>query len=360
MVHDTDDFYESMGGFASPTPSGDGGEGGQGNPNPDNGSNAQNQQQQQQQSQAATEITPKSIFGEDSAFASWDEVKTKLPDYIAKANEYEAKKQELEDLRVLNQNPFANETIAGFNEFVKKTGIADFQTFNYVKGLQLEAADPIEIMVADRVLRNPELIGKEAVLRKELERQHGIEDNGTLSQDEIDVKMIELKEKAKPLRETLKQYQDLKFSPISKESIETAVNTRFESVKPKILSAISDIATIPIEAADKDGKVSKIMDFAIPAEFIAESAENMAKIIAKQGIDVTEQTLPNIRAAVINNAINANFKTIMHAAIKQREQEIIEQFEIDLDNPSAFKDRNSSQQPRGSGSKSFESQLFGD
>lgn len=359
MTITDDDFYSSIGNFKSPEGDGiqqqqqPGGEGSQ--------QQSQSQQQQQQSQQQADLPTPKSIFGEDFSLGeNWDEVKTKLPDYIAKANEYESKKQELEELKALNSNPFANETIAGFNEFVKKTGIDSFQTYNYVKGLDLESADPIEMMVVDRVLKNPELIGKEDVLRKELVRQHGLEDNGTLTQDEIDVKKIELKERVKPLRETLKQYQGLKFNPVSKESIEANVNQRYESVKPQILKAISDIAAIPVEAADKDGKVTKIMDFAVPAEFIAESAENMAKIIARQGIDVTEQTLPNIRAAVLNNAITANFQKIVHAAIKQREQEIVEQFEIELDNPSAFKDRNSGAAPRGKSAKSFESQLFED
>jgi hypothetical protein len=353
MNTENDDFYSELGGFKPA----DGGEPG--------GSSQQQQQQSQQSQQAQTQQaqlpSPKDFFGENFDVAdNWDELKTKIPDFVSKAREYETKLQEIEDLKSLNSNPFANETIAGFNEFVKKTGINDFQTFNYVKGLQAETADPIEIMVADRVLKNPELIGKESILRKEIERQHGLEDNGTLSQDEIDVKMIELKERVKPLREMLKQYQDLKFSPVSKESIETAVNQRYESTKPQIMKAIADIKAIPIEAADKDGKVVKVMDFAIPEEFIAKSAENMSRIIAKQGIDVTEQTLPNIRAAVINNAITENFKTIIHAAIKQREQEIVEQFEIELDNPSAFKSRNSGEQPRGKSAKSFESQLFED
>jgi len=361
MVNDTDDFYGSIGGFSNPAegsqqqtqpnnPSGDGLDG-NGTPPP---------------TPPATPPPPagqlpstKEFFGQDFEIEDWEKVKSEIPVALKAAKEYESRKSELEQLRSLNSNPFANEQIAELNEFVKKTGITDVGTFQHIKGLDLASADAIEIMVANEILESPQLIGKENVVRAKLIKQHGLDDSEN-TPDEIEVNKIALEKNVNALREKLKGFQSLKYTPQTPESVESAITQKAEGYKSLILGSVADITAIPVEAEDGEGKMVKVLDYAIPAEYIQKSANNMAILMARQGLDVTEKTLPNIREAVINNAIVSNFKKIVHAAVKQREKEISEQYDIKLDNPSAFGSQGNQGTPSGARRGSFEDQLFSD
>lgn len=305
---------------------------------------------------AATQMPgTKEFFGETFEIEDWDTVKTKIPEFISQAKEYQSKKEEIEQLRSLNANPFANETIAGFNEFVKKTGIDNFQTYQSIKGIDIANSDPIEIMVADQIIANPSLVGKEAVLRSKLIKEHGLDD--TLNtQDEIEVNKALLRSKIEPIREKLKGLVDFKYTPVTPQSFEEGVSKRYEQYKPQVISAVSDLAAIPVEAEAQDGTKIKVLDYAVPAEYIAKAADDVAKLIARNGLTVSEKTLPDIKASIVNKAILENFGKIIHAAIKQREQEISEQYDIQLDNPSAFGSQKSN--PTGGRKVSFENQLF--
>jgi len=349
-----DNFYESLG-FSQKegTPATD-------NANPEGGANPSIPATSPDDAYTKSGVLPpvKEIFGTEFEYDDWDKVKSEVPQAIKQAKEYQQKMQEIEDLKNLNGNPFANESIAKWNEFTKQTGIDNYSVFNYVTTLDLTSADPIEIMVADEIIRNPEYIGEagERHIREKLMKKHGVDPTEN-TEEEIKFNKIALNKEVSTIRERLKGYQEVKFNPISSDSIQRSIDEKTQAFKPQIIKGISDITSIPINAVDKDGKETKVIDFTIPESFIASVADKMASLFASQGLELNEKTIPDLRGAVINNAILENFGRIIHAAVTKREQEIEEQYDIRLNNPSALKSR-TDHLPAGGNGMSFEQQLF--
>lgn len=358
MSENTDDFYEAVGGFKKEEPA-QGAQGG-GTPN--------NEGEQPAPVVVAPVVsqegmpTTKAFFGDTFEIEDWEKVKTEVPTALQLAKEYNEKKQELEDLRIANSNPFVNDQVAQWNEFTKQTGIDNFSTFQYVKGLDLSQAEAIEIMVANEIISNPEFIGDEDIIRARLAREHGV-DTGNNDAREIAHNQKVLDKLVEPLREKLKGYQELKYTPVtpsSPEEILAKVADKEAAYKPIILKGIADITEIPLEAIAGDGKATKLNSFALAPEFIAESAERMTKLFASQGIEVNENSLPHLRATVINDAILRNQGKIFHAIRDQARQEMALEYDIKLDNPSAFNSNGSGETPQSKATGSFENQLFED
>lgn len=328
-----DGLFESGSAGAEQLNEGNGnGDGGSGDAAGQNGNQGANLSGQQNQN---TGLTPKEIFGEDAG-DDWDGFKSKVNDWRKSAEELPALKQKLEQAPV--ENPFADEEIAAYNSFVKGTGIKNYNTFQYVKSLNLENADPVEVMVIDQVISNPSLIGKEAILRDKLLKDNGLDPN-SYSAEEIEVNRTLLQSKVTPLVERIKQLQSTEFKPMSKQDYEAGLVKNEESIKPVVLQAVSEITSIPVIAKSKDGKEIKVLDFDVDANLLAEKSQKIAATLARQGYTqdkMTKEVLEIVRNAAKREILAENFQTIVHAAIKQRESEIEQMYDIQLNNPSAI------------------------
>jgi len=346
--HENDDMYDGLG-FKSNTTTDDSGAGNEG--------------QAASQNSGASATTPalpstKDVFGAEFEYDDWEKVKVEVPQAFKQAKEYQEKLNEIEQLKALNSNPFANEEVAKWNSFIKKTGITDISTFNTVKSLDLASSDPIEIMVLDEVIANPKLLGSEEAIREDLRRRHGL-DPSEVSQDIIKLNTERLSKVVEPIREKLKGLQNFEqYSPVTPEAVEAARNQRFEEYKPKIVNAVSGLQSIPLIATAGDGKETPLLDFAVSADDVASASERMAKLFASQGLEVNEKTLPNIQAAIRNDVILSNVNKMVHAAWVKGRQDVAREYDIQLDNPSALKGGQSGEAPKGATKGSFEEQLL--
>lgn len=301
------------------------------------GDQGQQQQQQQQQSFAEFTKTPKEILGEEFG-EDWSEVKTQVSDWKTQANEYQTKKSELETLRSSQSNPFANDEVAAFNEFVKGSKINDYATFKYIKGLDLTNVDPVEIAVADRILANPELIGKEAVIRAKIIREEGL-DTENFSKDEVEVNKATFTQKVAPMVERIKGLQESKFIAPDPQALSKARETAFAEIEPNIRAAVSEISSIPIIATDHEGKESKVLDYAVDAAKLGAKVKRISEILVHQGFDkgkVTPEILNIAKQTAMRELMVEDFGRIVQSVITQTKTSLEQAFDLERHNPSAM------------------------
>lgn len=282
-------------------------------------------------------VTPKEIFG-DEFEDDWDKVKTNVQEWKKAATELSSSREELEKVKSIQQNPFANDEIAGYNQFVKETGISNFGTYQYIRGLNLSDADPVEIMVANEIIQNPSLVGKEAGVRSKIIRENGLNEN-EYSTEEIEVNKASLASKVAPIIEKIKGYQESKFIAPTVEQIESARQSALSEVEPEIISSISDVANLPIMSEAQDGTKSKLLDYAIDASRLAEKAKKITNTLVANGYskkNITPEVRNAARQAAINEIMVEDFSKIIHSAVKQAETQLAQKLDAELHNPSAI------------------------
>jgi hypothetical protein len=281
--------------------------------------------------------TPKEILGEEFG-ENWEEVKTKVTDWKTQASEYQAKKSEIESLRSSQVNPFANEEVASFNEFVKSSKINDYATFKYIKGIDLTNIDPVEVAVANQILANPALIGKEAVIRAKVIREEGL-DTENFSADEVEVNKAGFIQKVAPMIERIKGLQENKFIAPDPEALTKAKGLAFAEIEPDIKTIVSEISTIPILATDREGKESKILDYAVDAAKLEGKINKITSILVNQGFTkskMTPEVLNVAKQSAIREIMVEDFGTIIQSVITQTKTSLEEAYDLDRHNPSAI------------------------
>jgi hypothetical protein len=301
------------------------------------GSQAQTNNGQPASNESKIQVSPKEIFGEDFE-DDWEKVKTNVQEWRTAANQLSSSREELEKVKSIQQNPFANDEIAGYNQFVKETGISNFNTYQYIKGLNLSEADPVEIMVANEIIQNPSLIGKEAGIRSKIIRENGLNEQ-EYSSEEIEVNKASLMSKVNPLIEKIKGYQDNKFIAPSVEEIENARKNALSEVEPEIISSISDVATLPIMSEAQDGNKTKLLDYTIDAARLSEKAKKITNTLVQNGYskkNITQEVKNAARQAAINEIMVEDFSKIIHSAVKQAETQLAQKLDAELHNPSAI------------------------
>lgn len=96
-------------------------------------------------------------------------------DAKSRLNEYTSLKEVKDKYDELSKTPiakFANKNIEELNAFAEATNIDDPQVYKAIKSFSSkETKDPIEAMVLAEVIKDPSLIGKESLLRKQIQRQ---------------------------------------------------------------------------------------------------------------------------------------------------------------------------------------------
>jgi hypothetical protein len=96
-------------------------------------------------------------------------------DAKSRLGEYASLKETKDKYEELSKTPiakFANKSVEEFNAFVEATNIDDAQVYKSIKSFSAkESKDPIEAMVLAEVIKDPSLLGKEHLIKKQFERK---------------------------------------------------------------------------------------------------------------------------------------------------------------------------------------------
>lgn len=103
------------------------------------------------------------------------------------------------------KNVFVNDDMAKFNEFVKDTGISNYNVFNTLNTVDINKMDNLDALVAKYIVENPEQSGKENEIRLRFERKYKLNILKDKKFDEDD------EESMREKRELEEQLADNKF-----------------------------------------------------------------------------------------------------------------------------------------------------
>lgn len=245
--------------------------------------------------------TAKEILGleEDE---EWDSIKQKL-------SEVSDLRRKAELAEGLPKAVFANEKVAGYNEFLKKH--PQIENFGFYEGVSnLTAEDPIQVLTVKWILDNPEYVGKEEMVSRMLTKEYKV-DTSLFSEDEVEMNTMKLNRAAKDafteiegLRQTFKSPSAPTTEDLGKREAEwkSAVSDELASF---------DKLPIPILNA-QTGKPELYLEFEIPKE-IKSSYEAASVKAYAQMANADEKGKARIKSDFVQSFLYNNFAQISHA-----------------------------------------------
>lgn len=285
------------------------------------------------------------LFGEDFGIQSLDDVKTKLPGILGEYNGYRTKVPELENqiselqsqLEV-QLNPFANETIAGFNAFVKETGINDYGFYNQLSQGDLKEVDDIDVLILDAQKNGMEGISREDMRNSLIAKYNlqevnysNIEDATERAQKEAEqtqrlaTQKIQLKMDANAKRKELMELKGKIKVEDPKAAHEAKVAERKKATEdlqaaltPAITQLINNKSKYPLSVTDKKtGQLVEVGHFQIPEADKNNLIVAGVKFITDQRLDPKDPSTVGKVNSFIDRVIKASYTDKMMDALYQ-------------------------------------------
>jgi hypothetical protein len=290
---------------------------------------------------AATGIL-KEIFGDQ--FSTIDELKkSNIP---VRLKEIETLRQQNEALlnekteltSKLGAKPkhnFANDDIALYNEFVKTTGIKNFDVFNKINVAEVANMDYMNALVLQRMIENPELAGQEVRVRKYLEKKYNVDPAQITDPEELEenkiglaedgarakTKLVELKGKLKlPEPDSDDPGAAPKWSPEK----ETAIKTGWGQVSETMGTQLATIG-IPMK-----GMNEPIVNFAIPEEARKAMMTDAVNFAVSNRMEINKDTMTKVAKFMYSEYLLQNLGEIAHSIFEKArsmtQEELLEKY----------------------------------
>lgn len=280
-----------------------------------------------------TTPTPKEILEVDG---TWDEIKATLSETASLR----------ERIAIAEGQPkaaFANEKIAGYNEFVKKhPQIEDFGFYQKVTSLTNE--DPIKVLSTQYILKNPEFIGKEELVSKMLEKEYKV-DTTLYEADEVEFNKMKLEAAAKVAFgeiDGLRQSYKVTSAPTSED-----LGKREAGWKSELTKNLSGFEKLPVPIMNaQTGKPELLFDYDVPKSFVDEFTDFASKAYAKTG-DFSEAGMARVKADFIKEVLYRDFANVSHAIVTQTTARV--RAEVEAEYEGSTKLRSDNKAPAGVG-----------
>lgn len=266
----------------------------------------------------------KEIFGD--RFKTVEEAKKEVPTVFQQLEDLRREKEELENK--LQQKPktaFADDEIALYNEFVKKTGVKNYDLFRRLSTQDLSQMDDLDKMVLKRVLDNPALIGKEDMVKSYFRKKYGLLED-QYEPEEIEVNKVALTMDAtEAAKELQKIKEELKVpEPEQVKEISPEEKAKMSEDWKKVGALVVEkIKTIPLPVT---GKKDPLLNFEIPEEQIKGMEQEIANYAVKNGLELNDQNIKAVGNMMYNMAVMANLdkivKTVFEKARSLTEEEV--------------------------------------
>lgn len=245
-------------------------------------------------------VTPKEILGME--LESWDDVKQKL-------SEAENLREKLSQAESQPKVVFANEKIAGYNQFVQKyPQVENFGFYEKLSGLTGE--DPIQVLVTDFVLENPQFIGKEDLVAKKIEKDFKVDAN-LYTPEEIEFSKLDLGVAAKKAMDKINGLRE----SITTSSASGVVDygKRETSWSEGIKTGLSNFEKLQIPVFNPETKKPETyIDYEIPKEFIENYVSEASKNFSSVS-DFTPESIQVVKQDAVKTFLYTNFDKICHA-----------------------------------------------
>ena len=298
------------------------------------------------------------MFG--NTYSTLEEAKEGLG---AQATELETLRQEKERLaQIAEGRPlgYANEGIALFNEFVKKTGIQNYGVFNKLMNTEVDKLDDLDVMVMQEVINKPALIGQESKLKAMFEKKYQL-DPDQVEEDDLVINKLTLKSDAETARKTLGETKSGITlpeetppappggkPPLSEEE-KTNLTKGWSAVTNQLEKEWKAFPLIP------EGSKDPLLQFEIPAEVKQNLIQRGREFALENNIELNKENVTEIFGMMQKDLIAENLPKILHSVAEKVRGMTEEEYDKIYHNPSPG--RNDDTPPPGGGPPQHEQDL---
>jgi len=269
------------------------------------------------------------MFGEQ--YKTVEEVKkANIPASLQELETLRQKTKELEtQLQAKPKTQFVNENLAKMNEFIRETGIEDVGIFYKLNTTDVANMAPIDALVIQYIVDNPEKAGQEPQVRKYFERKYNVDpkkvEAGDLTQEDLDLNLMEVaSEGAKAKAKLAGLKAKIKMPEPSKEDsgegekktkwtpeIETEQKAVWSKVSEKMVETYSNL---PIHMK---GFKEPVANFALPEEAKKELVKATVDYIAGNQLEANEANIKNVATSMFRKIRDDYFEDIMHTVFER-------------------------------------------
>ena len=278
------------------------------------------------------------IFG--GAYANIEDLKKE--DIPGKLKEAETLRQQVQTLQDQLKNPavgFANESVGLFNEFVKSTGISNYNVFDKLMNVDLNTLNPVDGLVLNHVMTHPRFSGKEDLVRKTFEKKYQTDPDSGLSEDEIKMNQITLEGDGENAINELKKIKEGIKLPEKPN-----VLGQPETLTPEKIQGFKDAWSTPFTELDKTWKAIPLflkgtkepfMQYAIPDEVRKDVINKTLEMASKDGLEVNPDNMKDLYGIMLREVIVNRLPDILHAVAEKARSSTQEIADEMHDHPSA-------------------------
>lgn len=248
---------------------------------------------------------------------------SEIPNLVAENSRLSQAEQQIIVERNQYQNPFANDTVSQFNEFVKKTGILDYNVFSKVANSDPATISNQEALALAMVIKKPKMAENWELTKRMAVKGYQIEapEEGELESEDSQYARMQLEADADVARaEIAATKAKLTAEPVKIDS--EAETRRMESLTP--------VATQLVEKLSKREYPLGIGDerfvFTVPAEAMPEYVGAALDYAKRNGLKADKHGMEemakfidyNIRASYQDDIIKSYGETLRSEAYREK------------------------------------------
>jgi len=278
------------------------------------------------------------IFGDQ--FKSFDDVKkAKITDTLKEVSTLREANATFKSQAEGRPFGYANESIALFNEFVKKTGIQNYEAFNKLMNTDLSKLGDVEVMVLKEITDKPKFIGQESKLKAKFEKQYKVDDE-EMDTDELEINKISLASDAETARQSLTELKGgVKLpeetpptpppgGPVLTDEQKTQIKNGWENLTKEIGDKWKSYPLTPT------GRKVPILNYEIPAETKQNLISHAKDFCIENQMELNEENVKQVFSMMQRDLVADNLPAILHAVSEKVRSLTAEEWDKFYENPS--------------------------
>jgi len=279
------------------------------------------------------------MFG--GSFNSVAEVKeAKVSEQLKELGTLREKNQTLEQQASGRPLGYANEGIALFNEFVKKTGIQNYGAFNKLMNTEIDKLEDLDTMILKEVMDKPNLIGQEANLKKMFEKRYNLDDPEQVDEGQMEINKITLKSDAETARKSLTETKTGIVLPAAPETPPPGgaplMTPEQKEVHSKGWKQVTDKLSeewkaFPIVA---EGSKDPILTFEIPTEVKQNLVKDAYDFCIENQTELNKENVADIFGIMQKDLVMVALPKIIHSVAEKVRGMTEEEYDAVYHNPS--------------------------
>lgn len=278
-----------------------------------------------------------------SNFSSVDEFRqSKLADRLQNETALSEKYGNLQAHIKNIENPFANEDIAKYNEFVKSTGIHSFTVFEKINSFDPDANNhPIDVLITAAIVKEPSYINQMEDLRAYYKEKYNYDEETYASN--FDLKMA-----ADDAKTVLREHKSSIKTPET-VNIEEQVAQRAEAQKQKdeklrtdwgaVLDNYMQDSSAKKIVLNKKGVEGEFTTFEIPNDKLIQYRDDALELLVGQQKELHKDNLRFVHQVIQERAWRENKAEILHTYAEKVRSLSDDEWEGRVHNPTTIESR---------------------